>query len=189
MENVIREFIEGLEKVAALGSQVTTLEAEVAGREVEALTLIFEQIKPVMPYISVYITKNAYHSGHQFHEWKYGYLEEKGTVLVDNFTREYTDKDTRGDYSGSQLILTNSGEFLKLTRQGEWSRWQGESSHWGTTERELTLEEVVVSYSFKEIVGGLVEAFKEAVQKNEKRQQEFSERLIALNEVEKVLAK
>ncbi len=108
---------------------------------------------------------------------------------MDNFTREYTDKDTRGDYLGSQLILTNSGTFLELTRQGEWSRWQGEGSHWGTTERELTSEEAVVSYSLKEIISGLVEAFKEAIKNNEKKQQELSKRLVALNEVEKVLAK
>jgi phenylpyruvate tautomerase PptA (4-oxalocrotonate tautomerase family) len=52
MTNVIQEFIESLEKVAALGEQVAKLQAEVNGKETEALSVIVEKIKPVMPYIS-----------------------------------------------------------------------------------------------------------------------------------------
>jgi len=180
---VIQEFIESLGKVAVLGRQVAKLEEEVTGKEVEALTRILEKVMPVMPAIDCRIEKAAYHSGHQMHSWEYGYLEERGIVLVDNFSKKYTDKDYRGDYEGERLVLTRSGKLLEVTRCGEWSNWQNECSNWGSEQTELTIEDAVKSHGFKAIIQGLTTAFKDAVEKNEKKEVDLTGRLAVLEEM------
>jgi len=122
------------------------------------------------------------------HDWEYDYLEEPGIVLVDDFTRKYTDRDSRGDYEGSQLILTRKGLLIELTRQGEWSQWQGEGCHWGSTQKDLTLPETVREYSFGEIMKGFANAFKEAVKEAGKKQEDLTARQERLEEIGQRLA-
>jgi hypothetical protein len=50
-------------------------------------------------------------------------------------------RDTDGYYEGSTIWLTATG-WRRLTYSGTWSRWQGATSEWETTDESLTSREV-----------------------------------------------
>lgn len=53
----------------------------------------------------------------------------KGLLAWDAFSTSHTDQN-RGTRSGSRIYLTEAGEWLKLTRVGHWTQWQGEAQYW-----------------------------------------------------------
>ncbi|MEW6771855.1 MAG: hypothetical protein AB1330_10795 [Bacillota bacterium] len=181
------EFISALEKVASLGEEVVRQEAGVLEQETQALEKIVAMVKPVMRFIDYPIEDGRHHSGHQFHSWKVYHYKERGIVLVDRFSREFTDKDYRGIYTGSQLVLTRSGALVVLSRQGDWSNWQGEPCSWDAKATEITPEEAVKRYGLAEIIKGMLEAFREAIKKAETKRQVLGKRLETLEQVKSIL--
>lgn len=182
------KFIAKLEEVAILGEEVSKLKTNTSKQEAEALALIIEKVKQVMRYIDYSIPVNAYRSGYQFDDWKYDYLDEYGVILVNNFKKECTYKNLRGEYTGSQLVLTRSGKLIHLTRTGEWSRFQDEESEWTARTIEMTAEDAVREYDFADIVSGLVDVFTEAISDAKKEREALKERLTLLEQVKEMLA-
>ena len=188
---MFEEFISALEKVASLGEEVTRQEAAATEQETAALEQIIARVKPVMRFVDYSVPTYAFHAGQQYHRWKYHYLEERGIILVDNFTTKFSDypgdRDTRGDYIGSQLVLTRGGKLVRLVRTGDWSKWQGEASQWNAKASEVTPHEAVEQYGFTEIVQGFVRVFKEAISKAEKKQKVLGGRLETLEQIKSIL--
>ncbi|MEW6572949.1 MAG: hypothetical protein AB1374_04890 [Bacillota bacterium] len=188
---MLDEFTAALEKVASLGEEVARLEAGTVEQETAALKKLIAMIKPVSRYVDYPVQTYAFHAGQQYHRWEYEYLDERGIILVDNFTTKYSgypdDRDTRGDYIGSQLVLTRSGKLLRLVRSGDWSKWQGEASQWNAKASEVTPHEAVKKYGLTEIVQGFVRAFREAISKAEKKQKTLGNRLEVLEQIKSTL--
>ena len=91
----------------------------------------------------------------------------KALLVCDEFGTENTDQN-RGNYTGWRLYLTQSGEWLKISRDGNWSQWQGEGEEWGCGcsandygadiggyVNTLTDEEIAKQNIFEEIMEGL----------------------------------
>lgn len=184
---IFQEFMAAIEQAAAVGEKAAKMERETTVKEAEVLERILEKVKPVVQYVDYPIEDGRHHSGHQFHNWKVFYYKERGIILVDNFSQEFTDKDYRGIYTGSQLVLTRSGALVILCRKGEWSKWQGEESYWDAKATEVSPEEAVRRYGFAKIVKGLAEAFKQAVIEAEEKQETLEARLALLEQVRAVL--
>jgi hypothetical protein len=52
-------------------------------------------------------------------------------LLVRNeFYQENTEQN-RGEYKGWRLYLTANGDWVKISRSGNWSQWQAEGEAWG----------------------------------------------------------
>lgn len=185
---MIQEFIEALEHAAQLGKDVAQLERDTITGEAEALVKLIEKVKPVMPHMDKRIVTASYHSGHQFHQWEHDYLPERGVVLVDDFDIKFTDRDTRGVYVGSILVLTRTGRLLVLKRRGSWSKWQGEESSWYVEEeKEIGPAQAVKRYGLGTIIKGLAAALEEAAQKNEEKRATLKERLELLGQIQNLL--
>ncbi len=55
----------------------------------------------------------------------------RGILCADDFGSSCNRGDqNRGTYGGSKLYLTETGEWLRITRSGSWSHWQGEGEGW-----------------------------------------------------------
>jgi hypothetical protein len=188
---MFEDFISALQQVAATGEEIARKEVAATEQETEALTAIIAMVKPVMRYIDVPIRTYAFHAGQQYHSWQYEHLDERGIILVNNFTEKYSDypddRDTRGDYIGDRLVLTRSGKLVRLVRSGDWSRWQGEGSQWNAKVTEITAEEAVKRYGLTEIMQNMVAAFKDAIKKAETKQKTLGSRLETLEQVKNIL--
>lgn len=184
---LFQEFMDAIERAAAVGEKVAKLKEEVTEKEADALGKILDKVKPVVQYFDYPIEDGRHHSGHQLHKWRVFHYKEPGIVLVDNFSQEYTDKDWRGIYTGSQLILTRSGALVILNRKGEWSNWQGEESYWDASATEVLPDEAIRRFGFAEIVKGLVDEFKQALIRAEKKQETLEARMALLEQVRAVL--
>jgi len=184
----LAEFLKCLEELQPLASKVTALKDSTIEQETAALEKILEKIKPLLSIAAHKIEINYYFSGQQFHSEKEEYHQLKGLVLIDNFEKVYTDRDTRGDYAGWQLVLFEDGSLRTMERVGDWSCWQGESSYWNiASEETVQPEEAIRRYRLDELVKGLASEFNEAAKKLEKLQADYINRLELIKKVEEVL--
>jgi hypothetical protein len=56
----------------------------------------------------------------------------RALLVLDEFdSRNHSGDQNRGEYTGYRLYLTSGGEWVKIKRTGNWSRWQGEGEGWG----------------------------------------------------------
>lgn len=180
----LAKFLECLEKLPPLASEVAAQRDRTIEQETTALKKILEKIKPLLEITAYNIQVGYYSSGQQFSKTHAQYHDLKGLILIDNFEKECTDRDTRGDYSGWQLVLFADGRLVTLERSGEWSRWQGESSCWNIVEEEeLSAETAVRRYGLKDVMEGLASELTQAFEKLKKKQADYEERLKIVQKV------
>lgn len=174
-EAVWKEFTAALQEAATLGEQISRQQEAVEEEEARTLAALVEKTRPVLPYISGKVLVRYYHSGGQFAEAEKDYIE--GIVLVDEFRRKCEGSDdTRGTCTGQQLVLTRKGVLLVLTREGHWSNWQNEPSSWQAEAKEVTPLEAVQRFDFADIVQGLVDGLREAINETEKKRKQLEKR-------------
>jgi len=184
----VNKLVEKLNQIAPLATKVAELKSSTIEQETAALESIIERIKPLLAVTSHQIKTGYNTSGHQSGSEHDHYHDQKGLILVNEFKQECTDRDTRGEYSGWQLVLFADGTFGTLERSGDWSRWQGESSGWGISEEEtLTPGEAIRRYSLKDIMHGLTSELEEATERLEGKQASFEERLATIQKVKEVM--
>ena len=185
---IYTEFSKAIDRVIAQGEKLQRLSETTRINETAALRDIIAKVKPVMRYIDYPVETSYYHSGHQMHEADYTYYGERGIVLVDDFSRKYTDRDYRGEYTGRRLVLTRSGSLVEFVRAGRWSNWQGEECEWWTESREYEdLGDALEAFELKDIVSGMVEAFKRAITQAQTKEEKLEGRLKALEEIKEIL--
>jgi len=182
------DLIKKMEEIQPLASAVASLKASTVEKETEALTSILEKIKPLLAVAAHQIKNNYYTSGQQFSKEHVEYHAQKGLLLIDQFDQECTDRDTRGDYLGWQLILFKDGHFGTQERAGDWSRWQGESSGWHITEeKDLTISDAVRRFGLKNILDGIASELSEASDKLKGRKKSYEERLATIARIKEVM--
>jgi hypothetical protein len=168
------DLIKKIDEIQPLAVAVASLKASTVEQETEALTSILEKIKPLLAVAAHQIKNNCYTSGQQFSKEHVEYHAQKGLLLIDSFDQECTDRDTRGDYVGWQLVLFKDGHFGTQERAGDWSRWQGESSGWHITEEE-------------DILSGIASELSEASEKLKGRKKSYEERLATITRIKEVM--
>ena len=184
----LAELVAKLDEIQPLAAKVAELKGNTIEQEAEALAKILERIKPLLGVTAHHIQVGYHTTGQQFSKEHTTYHDQKGLILIDSFDRECTDRDTRGDYLGWQLVLFADGSLKTLVRSGDWSRWQGESSGWGIQEEEdLSPQEAVKRYGLKAIVEGLASEIKEASEGLQKKQAGYEERLATIARVKEVM--
>ena len=184
----VSELVAKLNQIAPLATKVAELKSSTIEQETAALESIIERIKPLLAVASHQIKNNYYTSGQQFSKEHVEYHTKKGLLILNNFEQECTDRDTRGDYLGWQLILFADGTFGTQERAGDWSRWQGESSGWHITEEEtLTPGQAVQRYGLKDIMAGIADEIKESTTRLEGKKASFEERIATIQKIKEVM--
>jgi len=184
----VSELVAKLNQIAPLATKVAELKSSTIEQETAALESIIERIKPLLAIASHKIKTGYNTSGHQSSSEHDHHHDQRGLILINEFKQECTDRDTRGEYSGWQLVLFADGTFGTLERSGDWSRWQGESSGWGISEEEtLTPGEAIRRYSLKDIMHGLASELEEAKERLAGKKASFEERLATIQKIKEVM--
>lgn len=182
------DLIKKMDEIQPLAAAVASLKASTIEEETAALTAILEKIRPLLAPASHSIQVSYHTSGQQFSTEHWSNHYKKGLILINEFHQECTDRDTRGDYTGWELILWEDGSFGTQERSGDWSRWQGESSGWSIQEEEeLTTEQAVGRYGLKDILAGLASELSEASERLQGRKADYEERLATIARVKEVM--
>lgn len=181
------DLIKKLEEIQPLAANVVSLKASTIEEETAALNAILAKIKPILKAASHPIKTNYFCSGQQFSKEHVEY-DHKGLILVNHFDQECTDRDTRGDYLGWQLIILADGTLHTLERAGDWSRWQGESSGWHITE-DAVIEptEAIKRWGLKTIIEGLADDLKEASEKLRGHKKSYEERIATITRIKEAM--
>lgn len=119
---------------AELLSQLETATIEVTQSEVAAVAAIRERFALYAKHnghikIASYNLNNSNYSIDEAVYYTRGGKLLKGLLAWDHFTESHTDQN-RGTRSGSRIYLLETGEWLRLTRVGRWTQWQGEPRYW-----------------------------------------------------------
>jgi len=183
----IESFIGQLGELEKMGREVEGILTATIDQETVILDRIVENLLPMMRFMDYKIQVHGHSIGYQTKEWLYEYSEEKGLILVNNTKQRSDDRDNRGWYEGDILVLTRSGKFILFTQEGDWSRWQGEHSHFNNTATDMDTKAAIKRYSLQEIVKGLNESFKEAVEKANKKKAMLNSRMTQLQAIENIL--
>jgi len=188
MSNVIENLVKSLEDIAPLSQSVAELEKMTINEETEALNSIIEKAKPILGIVAHRIISSYSDPGGQFSTAHEMHFKNKGLILVDNFGRENIDKDTRGSFIGSRLVLFQDGTLSYLERVGEWSRWQDEGSNWYIDNNvELTPEQVIKRYTLATVLSGFAEEIVSGLEKLKSQIEEDQERLENVAKIKEVL--
>jgi hypothetical protein len=117
-------------------ASLETLITETAATEAEALRAIREKYAPLARHNGfIRIAYASSGSANYLREDELFYKRDgkkvRGFLAADNFGKQnYHGDENRGQYTGSQLYLTEHGEWLRIKRDGHWSGKEGEWKHW-----------------------------------------------------------
>ncbi len=187
--NSLDDLISKLEEIQLADQAVIALQQSTIEQETEALNAILKKIKPLLAVTSHKIQISYRESGEKFSTSHKKYHDKRGLVLLDHFSPDCYDRDTRGAYTGWRLILWQDGTLSCMERVGEWSRWQGESSGWYIgKEEDLTTEQAVMRYGLVAIMEGLADEIKEASEKLRNQQAEYEAKLAMIARIRETMA-
>lgn len=182
------DLISKLEEIQPLAQSVAALRQSTIEQEAEALDAILEKIRPLLAVVARQVQVAYHDSGEQFSTSHEEYHDKRGLVLLDRFGQECYDRDTRGAYTGSRLILWQDGTLSCLERVGEWSRWQGEPSGWYIDkEEDLTTEQAVRRYGLAAIVQGLADEIVEASERLKSQRADYEARLAMIARIREAM--
>lgn len=120
---------------ADLIAQIETANIEAVENETQAVVALRQKFTPYAKHNGfVKIAWSSQGNSNWSREDELYYKQDgkqvRALLVRDEFDRENTDQN-RGQYTGWRLYLTQSGEWLKIKRDGNWSQWQGEGQEWG----------------------------------------------------------
>ena len=148
--------VDGIANLQRVGQQIDDQKTQ----EAEALEAMIRKVKPIMRLIDKPVYEEYWvHSNRSGGGYDTNETFGRGILLQDD---EEETGDTRGSYAGTELYLMRDGSVQLATINGDWSRWQGETSGRSRTFEELSYEEVVKKYDLKDIVTAINEAIAKA---------------------------
>jgi hypothetical protein len=119
----------------AVIANLETLRTQASATEIEALKAVREKYAPLAKHngwikIADYdMATSNYRIDRDLHYVVDG-RKVKGLLCYDGFSSDHTDQN-RGNQTGDRLYLTESGQWLRIERDGHWTQWQGEAQWWG----------------------------------------------------------
>lgn len=119
---------------AELLSQLETASIEVSESEQSAVAALREKFTPYAKHNGTIKIGDYDKSTSNYRVDRAAYYEidgkrVKALLAKDAFSYDHSDQ-YRGSQFGSKLYLTESGEWLEITRVGHWTQWQGEAQWW-----------------------------------------------------------
>lgn len=165
---------------ADLISQIENATIEASQSETAAIAAIRDRFTPYAKHNGyIRIAYSSVGNSNWHHESELYYEHDgkrvKALLVCDEFDTENTDQN-RGNYTGWRLYLTANGEWLKIKRDGNWSRREGgegwgcgcsaESNEMGDDYgadmggyvKTLTDEQVAAQNVFEELLEGLAKS-------------------------------
>jgi hypothetical protein len=139
---------------ADLISQIETATIETNQAEAAAIAAIREKFTPYAKHNGTIMTsyeQTCYASSNGEGTTERAYYQVagrkvRGLLCWDGFDTECPNNQNSGTYTGERLWLTEAGQWLEVSRTGEWSQWQGSSRSWKGTVRVLCDAAVVTEY-------------------------------------------
>jgi hypothetical protein len=172
VQDLVSKASEGL-------GELENREASVEAMEAVALERLLDHLKPILRLVDRPILQaRRWGSGRNgCTPWAEETALGRGIVLVDHIEQVYGANDqNRGRFTGDRLVLLRDGSLVKLTREGSWSKWQGEENHWEEEATGLAPKVAVKEYALRDILGGLVEALNKAIQGAEGKRRQLEGR-------------
>jgi hypothetical protein len=116
-------------------ANLDTLTTQASATEVEALKAIREKYAVLARqngYVKIAWIRRG--DGSNWSDERDYYYERDGKRVkalkaFDNFEQPNTNQNS-GDNVGDRLYLLESGEWLRIERNGRWSQWQGSTNYW-----------------------------------------------------------
>lgn len=181
---VLDTFLKGLKKLAALSGEVEALQAEVAGREADALAAILAEVRPLLPrLVRPVVVKEPWLEAGEGTTWR-----EPAVLLAQSFQQD------RGDggklvHTGSLLLLTADGRLVELELRGQWTEAGGQvtNARWTVDARDRPIDGPFARAHLRAILTGLLDALREAIVKGRAEREELRRRVELLVEVDAVL--
>lgn len=136
-------------------SATVEYENEVTAQETAVLQRILKHALPAMPYISEKLYASGSIPGGQFAHWTYTHTPESAIILAGGMEREANEDANRGEYIGSDLIFTSTGQLIYRKFRGSWSNWQNEGAYWESHSRVVQPEEALRYFALPVIVRSL----------------------------------
>lgn len=154
VENV--KALDGLvKKVVEVAEARSQAVEEETKAEVELLTLVVEKVKPALGVLCTRIVGSNADGAKLF-------LPRRGVCVDDDKPGPVRDdrSKTRGEYVGADLYLMEDATFERLTYEGRWSNWEGESSEWTVSTKVLSVLEVVETSNIDDVIERLARLLK-----------------------------
>jgi hypothetical protein len=183
---VLDTYLRALRKLAGLARDVSALEADVAGREADALREILRQVEPLLPVLvrPVSIKEPWLALGAADVTWR-----EPAVLLVESFQQDQGLKG-RVTRTGRLLLLIEGGRLVEVELRGAWTEGPGGAvtdSTWRVDGREREVTPELARTNLRPILSGLLVALKDALVKGRAERASLTLRLELLGEVDQLL--
>ena len=118
-----------------LVSQIETATIETLDDETKAVAALREKFAAYAKHngyikIADYQCRDSNFSRSEELYYRQGGKRVRALLVDDDFSSNSSNQNS-GQYTGTRLYLTESGEWLKIERSGHWSNWQGTPCSWG----------------------------------------------------------
>lgn len=184
---VLDTFLRGLKRLTGLADELAQLDEEVAGREVEALERILEQVRPLLPRLVRPITIREPWGGAMGESGEV--RREEGLVLSQSFQQDRAD-DGRITHRGDMLLLDREGNLIELTLSGHWREGPPvRDAAWRVDSRARPVTPEAGRRLLRPVLTGLLDALREAIVRGRAERKELERRLSLLREVDEVLGR
>lgn len=179
---VLDTFLKGLKKLAALAGEVEALQAEVAGREADALAAIVAEVRPLLPkLVRPVAVKEPWQAAGE--TWR-----EPAVLLGQSFQQDRADGG-RLTHSGELLLLTADGRFVELALRGQWTEAGAgvTNARWTVDARERPIDGPFARANLRAVLTGLLDALREAIVEQRAEREELRRRVELLVEVDALI--
>ncbi len=164
MTDIAETITQITKRIPQIVVDADTAEAAHAAEVVAHVTLLDRVVALVRPALRALSTRplvssrwsngqNGLHpwEKHTRAAWRGIYLGEYQSGPVE---KTCGDENT-GTYAGQDLFLAEDGTWRRLRYSGSWSRWQGSTSGWESTEQTLSTRDVVGKYDAEKIISAI----------------------------------
>ena len=160
-EKMLQELTGKAGQVAQTAADSVTARAEQLDAEAELLSCVVERVRPA---IGTLASRPVVASRTWWPERTCPTTDEtradwRGLCLTTPLGPvEDHPRANEGGYGGEDLFLLPDGSWRELSYSGSWSRWQGASSSWEASPRDLSIRDVVREYRCQDLISRVAEA-------------------------------
>jgi hypothetical protein len=173
-----------LEQMETSQKEVEKFETDKNILEQEILSCLIDTIRP---YLGQIAKKIATSFSNYKSEQESVYLPEKGVILIDAFREEGHNYENVTDLDGERIVLTVSGEFVRIKRTGA-ARY--DYSKWTSTVETVTVSDIVRDYPASDVIMNIEGAITDKICMQQEKKKKLIEDLQFLQcQVEGLAAK
>lgn len=145
--------------VAAQHDEMTAAVEEERAAEERLLGQLVEAVRPALRALSSRLleSERVWWPDNISTATEKSYHEERGVRLAGSGPERDHPRANDGAIEGTDLVLLESGDFVRVDWSGSWTRWQGRTSHEESALTRLSLADVVAGWDVDDVSRALVE--------------------------------